>query len=214
MVMYLINAVYFKGTWTTQFKTDQTTDQPFTRQDGSTATCKLMHQKTDVEYGGNGNLQVVDLPYGSGTFRMTIVLPPPGADLDSLAATVTPVQWAAWTSSLHKVDLEMYLPRFKMSFEYQLAGPLSNLGMGIAFSDAADFTGINATVPLLITEVKHKTYVEVNEEGTEAAAVTSVGVGVTSMGPVMRVDHPFLFAIREQASGALLFIGKIADPTQ
>ena len=218
MMMYLINAVYFKGTWTTQFDPNATQDAPFHLSDGSSVTCRLMHQKTDLWYAMVGSVRVVDMPYGSGDFRMKIILPPLGADIDSLAGAVTPGLWTAWSGTLAKTEVDLFMPRFELTYETLLNAPLSAMGMGIAFSDFADFTRISSGGGLQITEVKHKTYVKVDEEGTEAAAVTSVGVGVTSVGgggtPVVRIDHPFLFAITEQQSGTILFIGKVSDPTR
>lgn len=215
-VMYLINALYFKGTWTYQFAVNQTADGPFTRPDGSTVTCPLMRQKAEFQYGLVGDVQVIDLPYGNGTFSMTVLLPRAGADLDAFSASLTADRWSAFTGGLSKREVTLTLPRFKLAYGQRLVQTLAAMGMGIAFGGEANFSRINPTVSLAISDVLQKTFVEVNEEGTEAAAVTAVEISVTRTMPqetVMRVDRPFVFALREQSTGAILFLGKIVDPT-
>ncbi len=215
IVMYLINAIYFKGTWTQSFDSSVTRDDLFTRIDGSHTTCKMMHQKKNLKYYADGQLQAVDLPYGDAGFSMTILLPAAGTNIDDFAAQLTPQIWNASTSGLVSRETELYLPKFKFEYEKPLNDMLKSMGMSIAFSlKDADFTNIDKRGQLYISEVRHKTFVQVDEEGTEAAAVTSVGVGATSVGQnlVMRVDRPFIFVIRENTSGTVLFIGKIVEP--
>jgi serpin B len=148
---------------------------------------------------------------------MTVLLPRPEIGLDSLCEQFTAGNWDKWTSSLAKSPGELFLPKFKLEYELTLNDALTSLGMGVAFDQGmADFTKINKERKLYISEVKHKTFVDVNEEGTEAAAVTSVGMMLASAQPVgfvMRVDRPFLFVIRDHHSGAILFMGKIIEPT-
>jgi serpin B len=213
-VMFLINAIYFKGDWTYQFDPANTADDFFATLDGSTKPCKMMHLQGDFSYFDNASFQAIDLPYGDAGFSMTILLPRVRTQIDSLVAALTPENWAAWMAgfSTQKVDLAM--PKFTTQYEIKLNDVLAALGMGIAFTDLADFTRMYAPGGLAIDEVKHKTFVKVDEEGTEAAAVTSVGVVETSLPQIisMRIDHPFVFAIRENRSQTILFIGKIAAP--
>jgi len=213
-VMFLINAIYFKGDWTSQFDPAKTQDDLFTVIDGSTKPCKMMHQQQDFHYFENASFQAVDLPYGDAGFSMAILLPRVRTQIDSLIAQHTSENWAAWTDgfSTQKVDLAM--PKFTTRYEIKLNDALAALGMGVAFTDLADFTRMYAPGGLAIDEVKHKTFVKVDEEGTEAAAVTSVGVVDTSLPQIisMRIDHPFVFAIRENHSQTILFIGKIVAP--
>jgi serpin B len=175
----------------------------------------MMHQKGNLKYYADSQLQAVDLPYGDAGFSMTILLPAAGTNIDDFAAQLTPQIWNASTSGLVSRETELYLPKFKFEYEKPLNDMLKSMGMSIAFSTTdADFTNIDKRGQLYISEVRHKTFVQVDEEGTEAAAVTSVGVGATSVGqnPVMRVDRPLIFVIRENTSGTVLFIGKIVEP--
>jgi serpin B len=216
VVMYLINAIYFKGTWTYQFNTQNTADAPFTCSNQSTVTCKMMSQKSTFAYYADSTMQAIDMPYGSGAFSMTIILPNTNTSIDQFAASLTEMQWNAVVNHLDSTTVNVYLPKFKLEYKRTLNSDLCSLGMGIAFTEFADFSRISTTAGLCISEVLHKTFIEVNEEGTEAAAVTAIGVGVTSVGPVitptMLINHPFIFAIRDHQSGTMLFIGKIVNP--
>jgi len=156
------------------------------------------------------NYQAVDLPYGNSAFTMTIVLPNPGVDINAFAESLTGDAWKALEGSFTEQKSDLYLPRFQLTWKRELNPDLTALGMGIAFSDNADFTGMSSLGRnLTITRVLQKTFVDVNEEGTEAAAATSVGIGVTSLPPSIRVDRPFVLVIRERFSGTILFMGKI-----
>jgi len=217
MVMYLINAIYFKGTWTYQFDSQNTKDALFTCADGSTVSCKLMDQEATFAYYADATMQVIDLPYGDRFFSMTVILPAAGTSIDQFTSTLTQDQWNTITAHLDSSKVVLSLPKFKLEYKKTLNNELIAMGMGIAFSDHADFTRISQTGGLTISEVLHKTFVEVNEEGTEAAAVTAIGIRNTSAGGdpsphIMRIDRPFIFAIREHQSGTILFIGKIVNP--
>ncbi len=213
-VMFLINAIYFKGTWTFEFKKENTRDDQFTKLDGSPIPCKMMNMTGTLSYFENDLFQAVDLPYGDKLFSMTIFLPKLPLDVNALLAELTQENWDAWLSSFVDRTTELQFPKFTLEYELTMNNVLKALGMEIAFSGAADFTRMYAPGGLYIDEVIHKTFVKVDEEGTEAAAVTSVEVAETSVPsyPLMRVDRPFLFVIRDHHSGAILFMGKIVEP--
>jgi serine protease inhibitor len=211
LVMLLANALYFKGTWTYAFDEKHTHDHPFTRLDGTASTVKMRAQEATFAYAEADGVQLLDLPYGDSLYTMTLVLPARGSDVNALAARLDDAQWNAWMARLAPQKLPVRIPRFKLEYEEELSDVLKALGMDVAFDCAlADFTGIEASGGLCISFVKHKTFVEVNEEGTEAAAVTVVGIERTSVGPSFVVDRPFLLALRERHSGTVLFIGKVA----
>ncbi|HTK50466.1 MAG TPA: serpin family protein [Gemmatimonadaceae bacterium] len=217
VVMYLINAIYFNGGWTTRFDKSLTKPDEFTTVDGSSAPVAMMHRTDTVRVAETADMQVVELPYGGGAFAMTILLPKPG---ESIAATVSSLSSDSWQLTVaaatpQKVDL--YMPRFSLRWDALLNDPLQSLGMRLAFQgDVADFTRMSRTAgnQLYISKVKQKAFVDVHEEGTEAAAATSVEISVTcTCGPrVIRIDRPFVFAIRERLSGTILFLGKIVRP--
>ncbi len=218
-VMFLINAIYFKGTWTYEFDEEDTREDWFTLTDGSKVPCQMMTQESEFSYFENDLFQAVDLPYGNEKFSMTIFLPKPDVDIDSLSSGFTPENWDNWLSNFAKDTGNLYLPRFTLEYKVKLNDVLKALGMGIAFDPfGADFSGIaevNPLANLYISKVLHKTFIEVDEEGTEAAAVTSVEIGITALPPagfVMRIDRPFVFAIRESHSQTILFMGKIVEP--
>ncbi len=226
IVMYLINAVYFKGDWVTQFDKSRTAPAQFALADGSTTQVPMMSfaapamvRTAGASYPpmGGGTL-VLDLRYGGGAYSMTVVMPADPAALDSLVAGLTRQQWDAWIAALDSGEALVSLPKFKLEWKLKLNSVLAALGMGVAFvgcpavPDCADFTRMRSTRDLFISEVMHKTYVDVNEEGTEAAAATSVGVAPTSAPRSVVVNRPFLFAIRERFSGTILFMGRIMNP--
>jgi serine protease inhibitor len=217
--MYLINAIYFKGDWTQQFDPRLTQPRPFRLPDGSSVNVPTMThgQEADIRLTWRPDATIVDLPYGGEAFSMTIVLPADTISVDDLVTGLTAEQWSQWTASLQPAKHEVFLPKFKLTNDLKLIPSLASLGMGIAFDCVppvmADFTRMHAGGGLCITDVKHKTYVDVNEEGTEAAAVTSVEMGLTSAPPTIQVNRPFIFALRENLSGTILFMGVIRHPT-
>ena len=217
MRLYLIDAIYFKGDWTAQFEASLTQPRPFRLADGSSVNVPTMARgEAELRTAFRPNATVVDLPYGGRAFSMTIVMPDDTSSVDQLVAALTAEQWDGWTSSLQEGKSELQLPKFKLTNDLGLIPTLGALGMGIAFDCAggADFTGIHEPSELCITEVKHKTYVDVNEEGTEAAAVTEVGMGIVcACGPPrILINRPFIFALRENLSGTILFMGVIRNP--
>ncbi len=218
-MMYLINAVYFKGTWTAEFDLRETKDDHFTLDNGATIPVKMMQQENDFRYFGNELFHAVDLPYGDELFSMTILLPHKGISVDEVVHDLTEATWNEWMNSFteEKLGLKIMMPRFTLEYKNGLIGVLRTLGMKKAFNPyEADLSGISTQFnDLHISDVIHKTFLKVNEEGTEAAAVTAVVIGTTSVGPsipVVRIDRPFILAIREHHSGSILFIGKVHEP--
>jgi serpin B len=212
----IANVIYFKGQWTSGFDPNQTVAAPFTRSDGSQVTSELMNQTASFGYYQGSNFQVVRLPYGQGALSMLIVLPNAGVDFDGFVAGMTPAAIDGWVAALQTEYGSIGLPRFTATFGASLPNPLTELGMGVAFctSGGADFSGIAPGA--CISDVEHKTVVEVDESGTVAAGATSVGVGVTAVQAPqfsMMMDHPFFYAIRDDQTGALLFVGVLADPS-
>lgn len=211
-IMFLINAIYFKGAWRTRFDPPRTIDAPF-HAVGGDQPAKLMHRDGTMRLLRTAQFDAVDLPYGNAAYAMTVVLPNDGTSIDAVAASLQSAAWAAWMGQFTDADVDLYLPRFKLAWERGLIPDLQALGMREAFvPGGADFTRMSpAGRDLYISVVKQKTYVDVNEEGTEAAAVTNVGISLTSL-PVrtpFRVDRPFIFVLRERLSGTVLFTGKI-----
>lgn len=215
-LLVLLNAVYFLGRWTTPFDPAATRDESFTLADGSKVTVPLMHQRNqELGYGERDGYRVLRLPYGKeGRYGMEVFLPDEDANLETLLASLDAQEWRAAVDSLEKRKLdEIAMPRFELRWEGALTEPLSRLGMGVAFSPDSDFRPMSPADPWLDVVV-HKTWIRVDENGTEAAAVTG-GAMVTSapLNPlVFRVDRPFAFAISDAKTGALLFLGAVADP--
>jgi serine protease inhibitor len=210
-VMFLLNALYFKGSWREKFDTKLTADAPFTASDGHVSNVPLMHREGTIAWARGSGFQAVDLPYGNAAFSMTVLLPDQGRSADALATSLDPAAWSQLLASLHDAPVQLWLPRFTFSYADEWKDVLTTLGMGIAFGDLADFSRMVQDGGVTLDFVKQNAFVDVNEEGTEAAAVTTVGVTLTSM-PVfqqVRVDRPFVFVIRERLTGAILFLGKV-----
>ena len=214
VLMYLINAIYFKGDWTQQFDKQRTAPRPFRLDDGSTVNVPTMTygHEAAIRTARTTTATAIDLPYGGSAFSMTILLPRAGVSVDSVLTGLTLDDWNAAIAALDTTRVPFYLPKFKLENNLTLKAPLIALGMGVAFSDFANFTRMVTGGGVLITDVLHKTYVDVNEEGTEAAAVTAVVIGPTSAPQPLTVDRPFLFALRENLSGTILFMGVIRHP--
>lgn len=214
MRMYLINAIYFKGAWSKPFKKEKTRNMDFHSPSGS-VQASFMQSEDSYSVLETTDFQAIEIPYGDTTYSLFAFLPAkeivPKKLLESLRATGG---WEEYQEEFYSRKTRLSFPKFKFSYENKLNDELVQLGMGLAFSDQADFTGIEKEGGLTISEVKHKTFIEVNEEGTEAAAVTSVGVEVTSMPQYyeLNFDRPFLFFIRENSSGLILFAGQVNKP--
>lgn len=216
-IMYLINAIYFKGTWQYEFNKEYTKDDFFNLPNGEKVNCKMMAQTNEkFKYYSNSNFEAVDLPYGNGYFSMTIFLPNFDKSEETILEQLNKENWELWLNNFTETEGTIQLPKFELEYEFKLNDVLQALGMQIAFDPMnADFTNLYKPGAVYISEVKHKTYVKVDEEGTEAAAVTSVEFSRTSVGDnsfFMRVNRPFIFIIRESNSGSILFMGKIINP--
>jgi serine protease inhibitor len=215
-IMFIINAIYFKGTWKYQFRQDKTADDYFYLPDGSKKACKMMSQSAKYSYFENSDFQIIDLPYGSTGFSMTILLPKNANNIDNIISGINEDTWNSWLNSMQTDSVNLFLPKFKMEYDIELNKILTTLGMGIAFTDLADFTNIHKEGGIFISKVQHKTFVEVNEEGTEAAGVTVIKFDNTSYNQndpkTVYLNHPFIFMIREKYSGSILFAGKIIYP--
>lgn len=218
VIAYLINAIYFKGDWTQQFDKDLTRDEPFLLASGSTVGVSMMSRKHEhtIRTFADPDLTVAELPYGGGAYVMTVVVPRDPTGAATLAPELTEERWNAWLGALDSQSVFVSLPKFELEYEIKLNAVLTALGMAEAFDpDRADLSNMFVVTPsqrFYLDEVLHKTFVRVDEEGTEAAAATSVGVGPTSAPQRILVDRPFLFAIRERLSGTILFLGKVMDP--
>jgi serine protease inhibitor len=214
-VMYLINAIYFKGDWQKSFDPKQTTDMPFSLSGGGEVIIPMMrHNGIRLPYLENNLFQAVDLPYNRGAFSMSVMLPKDGVSMNDLARQLSEGKWQEWAAGFAVDSIIFSMPKFKMEWENSLKGQLIDLGMGRAFDGGqADFSGIVDGGGLWIGEVKHKSFVEVNEQGTEAAAATSVMIPTSMPGiPIVTLDRPFVFLIRERGTNAVLFIGKMMNP--
>ncbi len=217
-ILFLINAIYFKGRWAKPFDPRRSREMPFTLPGGRHRQHPMMAQTGKFDYYAIQGFQAISLPYGSGRASMYIFLPEQRSSLRAFRRELSHKSWEAWLRHFRPAEGTIVLPRFKLAYQATLNDALKTLGMGIAFDRRADFSAMFADgkPAANIDEVKHKTFVEVNEEGTEAAAATSIGMIRTTMAPQrnfsMIVDRPFFCAIRDNQSGALLFMGAIIDP--
>lgn len=215
-VMLLINAIYFKGKWKSQFDKSKTAEMPFYKSGGNQVDVPMMKQKSDFRvYEGNGFV-VAEFPYGQGNFVMDVIIPDDQAGFNSTLAMVSDENYSSWINQMRERETDLSFPRFKYGFKKKLKDILSDMGMGIAFSDDADFSNITDLYDLLINDVAHQSFIETNEEGTEAAAATVVEIGLTSAPPtplVLKLDHPFIYIIREITTNSIIFMGRVADPS-
>jgi serine protease inhibitor len=218
VVAVLANAIYFKGAWTTAFNPDATTAAPFTLTDGTEVSCEMMNQTGSFPYLSGANFQAVELPYGqTSRLSMLIILPAAGVELGSFVANMTNEKLSTWIADLEPATVSIGLPRFTATYASPLVTALTSLGMGVAFAPgAADFAGIASGPGVFISDVEHKTVVQVDETGTVAAGATTVTINVSAVvAPIsMTLNRPFFYAIVDGKTGALLFIGTLVDPTQ
>lgn len=211
-MMYLINAVYFKGIWRSKFDKKVTVESNFTNEAKQQVKVNMMYQKDTFNYTTDAGAQYLDMPYGNKAFSMTVILPSENKTTADILNNMTVEKWNSTLKTMTKREVILNFPRFKVENKFTLNNVLKTMGMPLAFTDFADFSNISV-IPLVISEVLHKTFVTVDEEGTEAAAVTSIGFETTSVPdyPVFTVNKPFIFVIREQSTGVILFIGKMGN---
>jgi serpin B len=215
--LVLTNAIYFKGNWARQFEISRTKQAPFTLLNGDKVNVPMMNQTAQFPYMETEDFQALELPYVGNELSMIIFLPQQVDGLPDFEKTLMAENLSQWLTILRKRKVHVYIPKFKMTSQFSLASVLKTMGMTDAFEpNLADLSGMNGKKDLFISAVVHKAYVDVNEEGTEAAAATGVVVGVTSVGPrktpIFRADHPFLFLIRDNQTGSILFIGRVMNP--
>ncbi len=214
--LLLINAVYFKGKWQQPFAPQLTAEDSFYLPDNRTVKVQMMHRSGKFSYFASAGFEAVELPYGQGKISMFLLLPEEKTGLPALLKQLTPENWATWRAQFTSRQGEIALPRFRMEYEQSLKPALSRLGMGLAFDlNRADFSAMCSQPRLAIGDVKHKSFIEVNEEGTEAAAVTSVEMVMTAI-PIntfkLVFNRPFLFLIQDNTTGTILFIGTVVHP--
>ncbi len=216
--LVLTNAIYFKGKWAEEFDKKATQEEDFFLAPEKKITVPLMHQTADFGYFEGDGLQALELPYRGDRLAMVVLLPKAKDGLAALEASLSADKVAEWVGKLHRREVQVALPRFKTTAEFSLKDPLVAMGMADAFDPSkADLSGMNGQKDLFISAVIHKAFVDVNEEGTEAAAATAVVIRPKNGGrppPEFRADHPFLFLIRDTKTGAILFLGRILDPTK
>ncbi len=217
-VLVLTNAIYFKGNWASQFEKKETKDSKFYVRADKTIKVPTMYQKEKFKYMETDGFQAIELPYVDNELSMVILLPKKRDGLVELENSLASDSIDKWLGNLRRQEVMVYLPKFKMTSEFRLDTVLASMGMPDAFvCPPADFSGMNDRESLFISAVIHKAFVDVNEEGTEAAAATAVviaeeiGVGVHRV-PVFRADHPFIFVIRDVSSGSILFLGRVVNP--
>jgi len=214
--MTLVNAIYFYGKWLSPFEPKDTDPSPFEVGPGKTEKVPMMRQKADFRYADLGSVQVLELPYRGEDLSMLIVLPESKTGLSAIESGLSPATLGAWDGKLRKTKVVVRVPKFKITWGTEdLSAALKALGMKDAFGDWADFSGMDGDPHgLVIDGVLHKAFIDVKEEGTEAAAATAVGMvgAAVELTPVFLADHPFLFLIRENKTGTILFLGRVTDP--
>jgi serine protease inhibitor len=212
-VLFLLNALYFKGDWKYQFDAEKTSDAPFYLANGQTKTVKMMRIKEKFKAAVKNNYAAVQLPYANGQYNLTLLIPSQETGVNEVIEGMTASAWQDLQNSMNEAQVEVGLPRFTLDYEIKLNDVLKAMGMTRAFTDDAQLDKINPNEPLYVSLVKQNTYLGIDEKGTEAAAVTTVGVGVTSVGPDPYVcDHPFVLLISEKTSNTILFMGRIMNP--
>ncbi len=222
--LVLTNAVYFKGSWLNEFDEDYTLDQDFQITKNNQVKVKMMHKNDSQEkynYSENSQMQILEMPYAGEELSMLFILPK-NNDLESVENSLSRENLDAWKNNFRKQNVNIFIPRFKFETKYFLANDLAEMGMPTAFEDMADFSGLSDKNKLAISQVIHQAFVEVNEEGTEAAAATAVIIKASmSSGdfkppaiPIFKADHPFIFLIQQNDSGNILFLGRVTNPEQ
>jgi len=218
-MLVLTNAIYFKGFWLSKFDNALTKEEPFDTALGAKVNTPMMHIEKDFNYAEDGDMQVLALPYRGSRLEMLVFLPKDKSKIARIEAELDYLTFEAWLSKLNDEKVSVALPKFKFNSRYMLADTLKEMGMTSVFSGGADFSGITGKNNIFIDKIIHQAFVEVNEEGTEAAAATAVtmtrGAMITPKEPkVFIADHPFIFIIYDKGTSSILFIGKVDDPSQ
>jgi serpin B len=219
--LVLTNAIYFKGDWQTQFDKAQTRDEDFHLSAAQNVKAPMMHREGGFNYFDGGTFQILEIPYKSAELSMIVLLPNDVGGMFALEQSLTAPNTRQWLGQLRPVPkVIMTLPKFKMTQQFDLQDTLGAMGMTLAFDAHADFSGMTGNREFSISAAIHKAYIDVNEEGTEAAAATAVVMRLMMARmqqpapPVFRADHPFIFLIRDNRSGGILFMGRVTDPTR
>jgi serpin B len=215
--LVLTNAIYFKGDWASPFPKGATKDETFTVTEDKHVRVPMMHRTGRLGYLDGGDFQALELPYAGDDLAMVVLLPKKADGLAEFEDSLTAERLSAWLAKLRPHRVDVALPRFKVEARFELEKVLPEMGMPLAFTPSADFSGMNGKRDLFISAVIHKAFADVNEEGTEAAAATAVVITrAMAVAPepavVFRTDHPFVFLIRHNRSGSLLFLGRVVDP--
>ncbi len=216
--LVLTNTIYFKGTWVEQFDKSDTRDEDFRVSSDQTVKVPMM-RRTDKDakfnYTETEDLQILEMLYEGEDLSMLVLLPK-NDDIKLLEESLTLEKLSDWKNQLRKQRVNVFMPKFTFDTKYFLNENLKEMGMPLAFLESADFSGIDGTKSLFIQIVVHQAFVDVNEEGTEAAAATGVGIGITSVPQIkiFRADHPFIFIIQERGTGNILFLGRVVNPTK
>jgi len=219
VIMYLINAVYFKGQWKYQFDKAKTLQKPFFLTNGTEVQVASMVQHASFRYFKGSGFEAIELPYNQGNYTMTVLLPDANKTVNDIIPLLSLANWDTWSVAFQEKDIQLQMPKFKYEYEEKQMIPiLSGMGMGEAFDPyKANFTRINANGGLYISRVIHKTFIETTEDGSEAAAVTAVEMAVTSIGPntpyKFIINRPFVYFIQEKSTGTILFIGVVMNPS-
>ena len=217
LAMLLINAVYFNGKWRSQFDKDLTKEKPFYVTPGAPVNVPMMYQQENFAVARTDDATLIELPYGQGNYSMVVLLPDADASLSQVAASLNAANWTGWMQNLSygTSEVQLSLPKFEYEYKRSLNDDLKSMGMGIAFSAAADFSNISDQ-SILISRVLHQTFIKNDEKGTEAAAATVVEFEFTSMpqNTVVNVNRPFFYFIRETTTGTIVFMGQVTDPTK
>ena len=214
--LVLTNAIYFKGDWSIKFKEENTKEPDFHVTEQKTTKVQMMYQKESFEYANLDNMQLLQIPYKGDELSMLVILPKSIGDMETIEKNLNSETLQSNIKQMRKREVDVFLPKFKMTTgTLDITSILAKMGMKDAFSNAADFSGMSQRKDLYISSVVHKAFVEVNEEGTEAAAATGVVMKLLSISEpiVFRADRPFIFMIKDNASQSILFIGRVCNPT-
>jgi serpin B len=215
--LVLTSAIYFYGKWQDPFLAARTEPAPFTVQSGATMQAAFMNQTSHFKYAETPSSQILEMPYSATGIEFDVLLPKTAGGLPALEQSLTSGNLTAWLGTLTSANVRVSLPKFRVESQFSLPKTLSAMGMPAAFTNQADFSGIDGRDKLVISEVVHKAFVDVSEQGTEAAAATGISARPAAMRApepvvVFRADHPFLFIIRDSRSGVMLFIGRLTNP--